>query len=74
MPKVLSDILKQKLLSMKPDDFSVSKITELFGYHATRDGKISPPLIHQSDIVNLKAKEYINKKGCHYKCWAYPFK
>ena len=62
MPKVLSDILKQKLLSMKPDDFSVSKITELFGYHATRDGKISPPLIHQSDIVNLKAKEYINKK------------
>ena len=62
MAKMLSDILKQKLLHMKPDDFSVSKITELFGYHATRDGNIQPPIIHQNDIVHLKANEYINKK------------
>ena len=62
MAKVLNDMLKAKLLTMKPSEFTVSKITELFGYHATRDGKISPPLIHQSDIVNLSAGEYINKK------------
>lgn len=62
MSKTLNDMLKAKLLAMKPENFTVSKITELFGYHATRDGKISPPLIYPNDIVNLKAGEYINKK------------
>ena len=62
MAKVLDDMLKAKLLAMKPSDFTISKITEIFGYHATRDGKVTPPIINQSDIVNLKAGEYINKK------------
>lgn len=62
MPKQLDKTLKNKLLSMKPDDFSVSEITKLFGFHSSKDGKIQSPLINQSDILTLKAGEYINKK------------
>ena len=59
---MLSENYKNMLLHMKPDDFSVSKITELFGYHATRNREANPPLIDCSALVNLKANEYINKK------------
>ncbi len=61
MAKMLDETLKNKLLRMKPEEFTVSKITELFGTHATRDGKVTPPMYPQDAIVNLKPNEYINK-------------
>ena len=75
--KVISDIEKQKLLALKPEDISYTLAQDLFGVHAKKvkkvymvNGKpkereevitVEPKMIPQ-DRFKLKAGEYFNKE------------
>lgn len=63
MPQILADNLKKELLSMKPEDFSVSWISKNFGTWADSNFKKHPPRFKPTDIVHLQANEYINKEA-----------
>lgn len=62
---VLTDNLKQELLSLKYKDITISNITLMFGNHGGKDenGKftIKEPKFRTTDTVHLKAGEWINK-------------
>lgn len=75
--KVISDIEKQKLLALKPEDISYTLAQDLFGVHAKKVKKVymvngkpkereeviteEPKMIPQ-DRFKLKAGEYFNKE------------
>ena len=63
MANILNGPDKEYLIRLKPGDLSVSNISKLFGYTASKkDGKFVriAPRFNTMDHVHLDAKEYIN--------------
>lgn len=66
MAKMISEKQKKELLSLKPEEMSVTLITRLFGKTSKiEDGKmiIIEPVYNVRDKMHLDAGEYINKEA-----------
>ena len=61
--QLLDDHIKQRILSMKSDQITVTEINELFATRFDMKTKTKkPPMIPRNTYIRLHAGEYINKK------------